>query len=67
MVTTTAAAGDEIMPKYVPPYDTKEKHLPGMNYCGPGTNVAKRLANNVQPMDPLDKACLEHDLSLIHI
>ena len=51
------------MPKYVRPYDTKEQHLPGMNYAGPGTNVAKRLANNVEPMDALDKACLVHDLS----
>lgn len=50
------------MPKYVPPYDTKEQHLPGMNYCGPGTNVARRIANGVQPMDALDKACLEHDM-----
>ena len=51
------------MPKYVRPYDTKEQHLPGMNFCGPGTNVAKRLANKVEPMDALDKAALEHDLS----
>ena len=51
------------MPRYVRPYDSKEQHLPGMNYAGPGTNVAKRLANNVEPMDALDKACLEHDLS----
>ena len=51
------------MPKYVPPYDSKEQHLPGMNFAGPGTNVAKRLADGVQPMDALDKACLTHDLS----
>ena len=50
------------MPEYVPPYDAKEKHLPGMNFCGPGTNVAKRIANGVQPVDALDAACLEHDM-----
>jgi len=49
-------------PKYVAPYDRKEKHMPGMNFCGPGTNVTKRLRNGVQPMDALDKACLQHDL-----
>lgn len=48
--------------RYVPPYDLKEKHLPGMNYCGPGTNVRRRLANKVQPIDGLDKLCLEHDI-----
>lgn len=49
-------------PKYVAPYDSKEMHMPGMNFCGPGTNVRKRLRNGVQPMDALDKACLQHDL-----
>lgn len=48
--------------KYVPPYDAREKHFPGMNYCGPGTNVARRLSNNVQPVDALDRAALAHDL-----
>jgi hypothetical protein len=48
--------------KYVPPYDTREKHFPGMNYCGPGTNVTRRLKNNVKPVDALDRAALEHDL-----
>lgn len=50
------------MPKYVRPYDAKEKHLPGMNYAGPGTNVNRRLRNKVQPMNALDRACLDHDL-----
>lgn len=48
--------------KYVPPYDTKEKHLPGCNYCGPGTNVARRMQERVQPMNRLDRACKSHDL-----
>ncbi|MDB2542205.1 hypothetical protein N9X31_02115 [Candidatus Poseidoniales archaeon] len=50
------------MPKYVPPYDTKEQHLPFMNYAGPGTNVARRIRNNVEPMDRLDAACVKHDM-----
>ena len=48
--------------KYVPPYDTRERHFPGMNFCGPGTNVARRLKNNVKPVDRLDAAALKHDL-----
>jgi hypothetical protein len=50
------------MPRYVPPYDRQEKHLPGMNYAGPGTDVNRRLRNKVQPMNALDAACLQHDL-----
>ena len=49
--------------RYVKPYDAQEKHLPGMNFAGPGTDVARRLKNNVKPMDRLDRACLEHDLA----
>ncbi len=51
------------MPRYVPPYDQKEKHYPGFNYCGPGTNVFRRIRNKVQPMDALDAACKVHDLA----
>jgi len=47
--------------KYVPPYDTREKHFPGYNYCGPGTNVKRRMRNEVQPVDKLDQAAFEHD------
>lgn len=50
------------MPKYVPPYDSKEHHLPGYNFCGPGTNVTRRLSEKVQPVNRLDRACLAHDL-----
>ena len=46
----------------MPPYDRREKHMPGMNFCGPGTNVTKRLRDGVRPMDAMDKACLQHDL-----
>lgn len=50
------------MVKYVPPYDTREQHLPGFNFCGPGTNLTRRMKEGVQPMDALDKAAFEHDL-----
>lgn len=50
--------------KYVPPYDSKEKHLPGYNYCGPGTNVFRRQREGVQPVNVLDHACMIHDIEL---
>ena len=52
------------MPSYVPPYDRKERHLPGYNWAGPGTDVNRRLRNKVRPMNELDAACLQHDLDV---
>lgn len=40
-----------------------ELHLPGYQYCGPGTKLEKRLARGDQGVDDLDKACKEHDIS----
>lgn len=51
-----------LKPRYVPPMDSKEQHLPGMNYAGPGTNVGLRRRKGIRPMDALDKAALEHDI-----
>ena len=48
--------------RYVPPMDRKERHYPGMNYCGPGTNVWKRIRMGVKPVDELDALCFQHDL-----
>jgi len=39
-----------------------EYHLPGYNYCGPGTELEKRLARGDQPINDLDAACLVHDI-----
>lgn len=49
--------------KYVPPYDTRERHLPGYNFCGPGTNVTRRMRSGVKPVNRLDQAAFEHDLA----
>jgi len=50
------------MASYVPPYDSGERHIPGYNFCGPGTNVHRRLREGVEPINELDRACLMHDL-----
>ena len=46
-----------------------EKHLPGMNYCGPGTNLKKKLNEDYsvkqgfEPRDRVDAAALRHDIA----
>lgn len=40
-----------------------ELHIPGYQYCGPGTKLAKRLARGDPGINPLDAACKEHDIA----
>jgi hypothetical protein len=46
-----------------------EKHLPGYNYCGPGTRLDIRLDNQDRPkpgeypVNKIDQACHTHDVS----
>lgn len=40
-----------------------ELHLPGYQYCGPGTKLQKRLARGDPGINPLDEACKEHDIA----
>ena len=47
------------MVKHVP----FEMHIPGYQYCGPGTKLKKRLARNDPGINELDRACKEHDIS----
>ena len=45
-----------------------EKHLPGMRYCGPGTNLCARLDPNgkprpgSEPVDRVDEAAMRHGI-----
>ncbi len=39
-----------------------EVHLPGYNYLGPGTNLAKRLSRGDKGINPLDEAAKQHDI-----
>ena len=46
-----------------------EFHIPGMNFCGPGTNLNSRLENDgktpkfdSRPVDRVDEIALRHDL-----
>ena len=40
-----------------------ELHIPGYQFCGPGTHVEERLARGDQGVNPLDAACREHDIA----
>lgn len=40
-----------------------ELHIPGYQYCGPGTKLQKRLTRGDPGINPLDAACKEHDIA----
>lgn len=40
-----------------------ELHLPGYNYCGPGTKLQKRLLRGDKGVNELDNACMLHDIA----
>ena len=40
-----------------------ELHLPGYQYCGPGTKLNKRLKRGDPGINQLDSACKEHDVA----
>lgn len=39
-----------------------EMHIPGYQYCGPGTKLKKRLNRGDPGINPLDQACKQHDI-----
>lgn len=39
-----------------------ETHLPGYQFCGPGTKLSKRLELNHKGINKLDQACKFHDI-----
>ncbi|XP_072757719.1 uncharacterized protein [Anoplolepis gracilipes] len=41
-----------------------ELHIPGYQFCDPGTRLEKRLARGDRGINPLDAACREHDISI---
>lgn len=40
-----------------------ELHIPGYQYCGPGTKLSERLSRGDPGINPLDSACKEHDIA----
>ena len=48
--------------KYLP----CEFHVPGYQYCGPGTDLYGRLARGDSGINALDRACKRHDIAYIY-
>ncbi|XP_025405850.1 uncharacterized protein LOC112680073, partial [Sipha flava] len=40
-----------------------EIHVPGYQFCGPGTKLEKRLERGDKGINPLDSACRDHDIA----
>jgi hypothetical protein len=40
-----------------------ELHIPGYQFCGPGTKLRNRLARGERGINPLDELCREHDIA----
>ena len=40
-----------------------ELHIPGYQFCGPGTRLRKRLERGDRGINPLDAACREYDIA----
>lgn len=40
-----------------------ELHIPGYQFCGPGTRLSVRLARGDRGINPLDAACRTHDIA----
>ena len=43
----------------------KEIHIPGYNYCGPGTEFINRTKRGDKPINSLDLCCYKHDETYI--
>ncbi|KYN00152.1 hypothetical protein ALC62_09086 [Cyphomyrmex costatus] len=43
-----------------------ELHIPGYQFCGPGTRLEKRLARGDRGINLLDTTCREHDIAYSH-
>ncbi|KAF0747256.1 Uncharacterized protein FWK35_00024634 [Aphis craccivora] len=43
-----------------------ELHVPGYQYCEPGTNLKTRLARGDKGINALDSACKDHDIAYDH-
>ena len=45
----------------------KELHVPGYNFCGPGTKLNERLGPGdnpvTKPVNAIDRACMKHDIA----
>lgn len=62
LLSTLSGAVGTVLNKAIDILPT-EIHLPGYQYCGPGTDLNKRLARGDRGINKLDAACKEHDIA----
>lgn len=43
-----------------------ETHVPGYQFCGPGTKLEKRLSRGDSGINLLDSACRDHDIAYLN-
>ena len=43
-----------------------ETHVPGYQFCGPGTKLEKRLSRGDRGINLLDSACRDHDIAYLN-
>jgi hypothetical protein len=61
-LSTIADFGGKILNKSIDllPF---EAHLPGYNFCGPGTKLSERLKKGDTGINKLDEFCKQHDIA----
>lgn len=62
LLSSLASAAGTVLNKTIDLLPT-ELHLPGYQFCGPATNLKKRLARGDRGINPLDSYCKEHDIA----
>lgn len=62
MLTTSHKAGRGFVNQLINKLPV-ELHIPGYNYCGPGTKLNKRLTRGDLGVNKLDEACKQHDIA----
>ncbi|KYN29534.1 hypothetical protein ALC57_01023 [Trachymyrmex cornetzi] len=54
------------LPEHIRADSEFELHIPGYQFCGPGTRLEKQLARGDRGINPLDAACREPDIAYSH-
>lgn len=62
MLSTKAKIGGGLLNRMINALPV-ELHIPGYQFCGPGTHLKKRLARGDRGINPLDAACRDHDIT----
>lgn len=62
MLSTKVKVGGSLLNRMINALPV-ELHIPGYQFCGPGTHLEKRLVRGDRGINPLDAACRDHDIA----